>query len=147
VRLLLVMILMMGLSASAATVYRSVDDKGNVRYTDRPEGEDVEKVVIRTPRVSGSSASRPTVAAQNAASNADSDDAESGPEVEEGPTEEEIQAQREGNCKIAKDRLELYVTSRRLYKELPDGEREYLDDDQLTQARAKAADDVQKWCN
>jgi hypothetical protein len=147
VRALLFFLLLIGLNASAATVYRSVDDKGTVRYTDRPDGENVERVFIRTQRGNTpAAASRPSVAAQNAASNPQSE-AEPGLEGEQGPSEEEIQAQREGNCKIAKERLELYVTSRRLYKEMPDGERDYLDDDQLTQAREKAAEDVQKWCN
>lgn len=145
-RALLVFLLLIGLNASAATVYRSVDDKGNIRYTDRPEGNNVERVVIRTQRGSAPAA-RPSVAAQNAASNSGNEEAEPGSEADEGPSEEEVQAHREGNCKIAKERLERYVTSRRLYKELPDGEREYLDDDQLTQAREKAAEDVQEWCN
>jgi hypothetical protein len=147
VRALLFFLLLIGLNASAATVYRSVDDQGNVRYTDRPDGKNVERVVIHTRRGSAPApASRPSVAAQNAASNPEGQ-AEPGLEGEQGPSEEEIQAQRESNCKIAKDRLELYVTSRRLYKEMPEGERDYLDDDQLTQAREKAAEDVQKWCN
>lgn len=143
-RSLLILLLFLGLNASAATVYRSVDANGNVIYTDRPDGRDMEQVVIRTAKASRSS-QRP--APRKAASEPRADQEEAGSETEEGPSEEEVKAQREGNCKIAKNRLELYVTSRRLYKELPDGEREYLNDDQLTDARAKAADDVQKWCN
>ena len=145
-RALVIFSLLIGLNASAATVYRSIDDQGNVRYTDRPEGKNVERVVIRTQRGS-TPAARPSVAAQQAASNPAANTPEPELAGEQGPTEEEIKAQRESNCKIAKDRLERYVTSRRLYKELPDGEREYLDDDQLTEAREKAAEDVQKWCS
>ncbi len=146
-RALLLGILLVGFTANAATVYRSVDDKGTVQYTDRPDGKDVERVVVRTQRTSSSAGARPSVAAQQAANSGQANGEEPKIEAEQGPTEEEIQANKENNCRIAKQRLETYVTSRRLYRELPDGERDYLDDDQLIAAREKAATDVQKWCN
>jgi len=147
VRALLLVLLFIGINATAATVYRSVDDKGTVKYTDRPEGNNVERVVVRTQRTSSTPTARPSVAAQRAATSGQAEEGEPEIVAEQGPTEEEVRANKENNCRIAKQRLETYVTSRRLYRELPDGERDYLDDDQLTAAREKAATDVQKWCN
>jgi hypothetical protein len=147
VRALLLVLLLIGINADAATVYRSVDDKGTVEYTDRPDGKNVERVVVRTQRTSTTAKARPSVAAQRAANSGQAEEGEPEIKAEQGPTEEEIRANKENNCRIAKQRLETYVTSRRLYRELPEGERDYLDDSQLTEARAKAATDVQKWCN
>jgi hypothetical protein len=147
VRALLLVLLLIGINADAATVYRSIDDKGTVEYTDRPDGKNVERVVVRTQRTSTTAKARPSVAAQRAANSGQAEEGEPEIEAEQGPTEEEIRANKENNCRIAKQRLEPYVTSHRLYRELPDGERDYLDDSQLTGAREKAATDVQKWCN
>jgi hypothetical protein len=39
------------------------------------------------------------------------------------------------------------LTSRRLYREDGNGERVYLDDSQIDEARAKAQSDVEEYCN
>ena len=138
------MLLLVALPASAATVYRSVDENGNIQYSDRPDGQDTETVVIRTRRISGAT----TVAA--ATRPADPNPSQSVTEeetVKEGPSDEEIAARKAENCSIAKERLERYVTSRRLYKVRDDGEREYLSDTELDEARAKAQADVEEWCS
>ncbi len=42
--------------------------------------------------------------------------------------------------------METYLTARRLYKEGEAGERVYLDDSQIMDARSKAQEDIQKYC-
>jgi hypothetical protein len=59
---------------------------------------------------------------------------------------EEIAAERARNCALAQERAERYRISRRLYRSLPNGEREYLSDAELDEARAKAEADVGNWC-
>ena len=44
------------------------------------------------------------------------------------------------------ERMDRYTVSRRLVRTNADGEREYLDDSAVAEARAKAAADVQDWC-
>jgi hypothetical protein len=51
------------------------------------------------------------------------------------------------NCEIAQDRVERYEISHRLYRTTPDGEREYLSDAEIDEARTRAQADVQEWCD
>jgi hypothetical protein len=61
-------------------------------------------------------------------------------------TAAEIAAEKERNCVAARERADRYSTSQRLYRTLPNGEREYLSDAELSEARAKADADVVNWC-
>jgi ABC-2 type transport system ATP-binding protein len=49
-------------------------------------------------------------------------------------------------CEIARERVQQYTVSRRLFRTNAAGEREYLDDSAVAEARAKAAVDVEDWC-
>ena len=49
-------------------------------------------------------------------------------------------------CEIAREREQRYTVSRRLFRTNAAGEREYLDDAAVAEARAKAAADVKDWC-
>jgi hypothetical protein len=127
-------------------VYRSIDEAGNVIYSDRPQGARVEKVYVAVPRpargpVPTQVSRRPSTAeaAQPAGENAQV--------VPVEPTPEEARAERTANCRIANERLQRYLVSHRLYRTLPNGEREYLADAEIDEARAKAAADVEQWCD
>ena len=48
---------------------------------------------------------------------------------------------------MARERNDRYALSRRLYRTNADGERYYLDDAAVAEARAKAAADVEDWCD
>jgi len=128
----------------AADVYRQVNPDGTVTYSDRPESENAETITINTRRPTPSRA--PTAAGEPEA-NAGAPAAEPAPPSEPQPTPAEIAAQRAANCAAARERNDRYQMSRRLYRSLPDGEREYLSDEELDAARAGAAADVQQWCN
>jgi hypothetical protein len=54
---------------------------------------------------------------------------------------------RAENCAIARGRVERYSISHRLYRSLPDGEREYLSDAEIDEARARAEADTKEWCD
>jgi hypothetical protein len=134
-----------GLPVFAADVYRSVEPDGTVVYSDRP-GEGTERVTIAT---LGGSSSTPRTApptggtpARNAAPQAE----QLGTEVRVEPTPEETAAERARNCAVAQERAERYRVSQRLYRTLPNGEREYLSDAELDEARARADADVANWC-
>ena len=131
--------------ACGAEVYRSVDANGNVSYSDRPVGENPEAVVIatRTPVLPPPSA---TPSQQNQAATGAAPDETVQRERRE-PTPEERAEDRAANCEIARERLERYTISRRLYRSLPDGEREYLSDAEIDEERAGAAADVEEWCD
>ena len=124
-----------------AEVFRYVDEDGNVAYSDRPVGQNAESIVVTTnaPIVP----LRPAAPAQPATAAPE----ETVERQRREPTPEERAADRAANCEIARERNESYAISRRLFRELPDGEREYLSDAQIDEARARAAADVEEWCD
>ena len=134
-------------AGAAAGVYRWVDAQGNVHYTDKPNG-DAQKLEIE---------SRPTdparIATQREASQKQhSEHQENRQKQLADEKEADAKAQddakaRATNCTKAQERLERYETAHRLYKPLPDGEREYLTSDEIDTARADAKTDRDKWCN
>jgi len=124
-----------------AEVYRYVDENGNVGYSDRPVGQNPEPIVITTNTPIAPPAT--PAAAQPAPESPD----ETVQRERRESTPEERAEDRAANCTVARERLERYAISRRLFRELPDGEREYLSDAEIDEARAGAAADVEEWCD
>ena len=126
-------------SASAGEIYKYVDEQGNVHYLDRPTGESGEERMDIT--YSGTSS-----ASVNAQVKRRSDYMAALDEAREetrGRRESEAQARAEMEARAAKceenrSRLESYLQSRRLYRENDAGEREYLDVEQILEARRRA---------
>ena len=54
---------------------------------------------------------------------------------------------RAAECEENRARLESYLQARRLYRENEAGEREYLDDEQILEARRKAEEAIQETCS
>lgn len=131
-------------AATAADVYRSVDAQGNVSYSDRPQDDQAERVAVIAPRAATQPATPPALATPQAPAPA-SEPAATEPAPQ--PTRAEQAAERARNCEVARERATRYAESRRLYRNSPDGEREYLSDAEIDEARARAAADVETWCN
>lgn len=140
----------LGSLAHGAEVYRSTDANGVPSFSDRPD-QNSELVVIATTRPGRPAATptqRPTAAAQQA-SNATRPGTEQAAAAGEQPpqkTAAERAADRVKNCATARDRNTKFELSHRLYRTTPSGEREYLSDREIDEARAKAAADVATWC-
>ena len=133
-------------SVASADVYRYVDSKGNVQYTDKPALLPAQQIAVQ---------SRPTDATEVAA----------GSEVEQARTAAAARQQaaarqsdqnkagritataKAEQCVKARERNDAYSTSKRLYETLPDGERRYLTDVELDEARASAEKAVAEMCN
>jgi type IV secretory pathway VirB10-like protein len=142
----MVLLALLGTAAHAADVYRSTAPDGTVSFSDRPQGADAQFVFTVTPR--GARTAAPGApAANSAAPPALPPDAPEVPTLPEGPSAAELREQRQKNCEIARERQERYTLSRRLFRTNAVGEREYLDDAAVADARAKAAADVQDWCD
>ena len=69
------------------------------------------------------------------------------PTLSDGPSAARLKAERQKNCDIARETQQRYTLSRRLFRTNAVGEREYLDDAAVAEARAKAAADVKDWCD
>jgi len=136
-------------SAFAAEVYRSVDENGIVVYSDRPDGETNERivVVVTPPAAPAQAAIRAPHAGDVAGAPTAGDNAPDGGEILEQPSAAEVAEERRRNCELATERTERYRVSHRLYRNLPNGEREYLSDQEITDARATSEDDVGSWCS
>ena len=136
-------------SAVASEIYRYTDADGNVHYVDRPSGADTEqRVAIASRRSTPSASPSPSAQPQGAAAAAQAETAAE--PAEKKKTRSEIiaeQKQRAERCAKSRARLETMVTSRRLYRETEDGEREYLDDAQIDEARARAQELVEEHCS
>jgi DNA helicase IV len=129
-------------TAVAGDIFKWTDEEGNVHFGDRPDGgEGTEKVAINQARVQAAVQSR----AEAAAKAAEEEAAATPP----GPTPEELQAQadeRAEKCSKYREQLQRFVRSRRLYREDENGERVYLDEDEMQAAREKAENQVQDYC-
>lgn len=137
-------------SAIASDIYRHTDEDGNVHYGDRPTGADTEqRVAIASKR---SRPSAPPAQIEQPQGNAAATPGESaaGEAAAAKKTRSEKiaeQKEREERCQSSRARLETMVTSRRLYREDENGERDYLNDAEIDEARAKAQALVEEHCS
>jgi hypothetical protein len=138
----------LGTAAYSADVYRSTAPDGTVSFSDRPQGENAQFVTSTSPTAARPPAARTPGAANTPATNAAAAPQAPGePTLPDGPSSAELRDQRTKNCEIARERLDRYNLSRRLFRTNAAGEREYLDDAAVADARAKAVADVQDWCD
>lgn len=141
------MLALLGSAAHGADVYRTRAADGTITYSDRPDGNNSEFVVVNTPRA-GTPATPPTAQQRSRTGNAAGPvEAPAAPApLEAGPTAAQLRAERQKNCDTARERLERFTISRRLYRTNDAGEREYLNDAETAEARSKAQADVNEWC-
>ena len=134
--------------ATAGEIYRYVDEQGNVHYLDRPTGESGEqRMDITYARTSSAS-----VSAQVKRRSDYMEALEEARKETQSRQEAEALARadmeaRAAKCDENRARLESYLQSRRLYRENEAGEREYLDDEQILEARRKAEEAIQETCS
>lgn len=136
----------------ASEIYKWTDEDGNIHYGDRPvadgtDGAQIERVAIASsptnPKAVQTSVDsrrqRQAAAADKAAER----------EAEEA-RQQELQAEaadRAEKCTAYRARLEKFVQSRRLYRMDETGERVYLDESQMQEAREQVQQQVQEYCS
>jgi hypothetical protein len=145
--------------AAADTVYKWVDASGQVHYTDLPPRQGDAKILGVYQQEAGivedeasDSGNYAEEGGDENAPPAQSSAAASSPEPP--PSDEAVAASeadaakaRVKQCKEAQDRYQRYIDSRRLYREMPGGKREYLTDKELSEARARAKQAVDDYCS
>ena len=130
------------------SVYLWVDKNGTPHYEDRPaEGAEVKELNLRYQLTDAQAM------AANAKQKSNADDAaklrtkqDADDKKKDVSEVKKTQDERADNCKAAKERLEKYDTAHRLYKPMPNGDRQYLSDKELDAARAEARKTVDEWC-
>ena len=137
----IVFLIMLAVSSAgmvfAGDIYKWTDVDGNVHYGDRPTSEVSEEPLA----VSSGTTDPPKVQAGYEAKAVAIEPAE--------PTPEELHAQaleREEKCATSKARLQKFVTSRHLYKKDENGQRVYIDADEILAARERVQNQVEEYC-
>lgn len=145
-RTILVTIMLAGLATAAVaeSVYKWADGKGQIYYTDRPPTAADAKLLAVLDRdqsfveeeggPQGSSNAPPPASGRPSDSNADR-------------VQQDVDRVRADQCKQAQERYKTYVESRRLFRQTEDGQREYLSDEELMQARIEARQAMDEYCN
>jgi hypothetical protein len=135
--------------AEAGDVYKYVDDRGNTMYTDKPipgavrVSTGVQRPVEVVER--NTAATQANTNAQLAASNQRLADDQSNSRAA-ATVAKDLEATRQERCKKARDDYQRSINSMRLYREKPDGSREYLSDAELAQARVDSQKSVEAIC-
>jgi hypothetical protein len=129
--------------AAAETVYKWVDTGGQVHYTDRPPTESGAKLIGVFDRAL---ILEEEEAATESSPPAEEEPAGSTPASTAAAVERDVQQARSTQCKQAQERYQKYVESQRLFRQTPDGKREYLSDAELSQARIDARKAVDELC-
>ena len=132
----------------ADKVYRGVGSDGQPIYADRPLAgyqETFELDVLHSSSEAIRQRQAANAEARKIAATRESQDEKI--QKEAAAADAEVAAQNAANCATAKERAEKYNSHGRLYKPLPNGEREYLSDEELDAARAEAASAVAEWCS
>ena len=134
-------------SAFAGEIYKYVDDDGNVHYEDRPSGESgEERMNITYAGTSSAAVSSQVKRREDYMEALDEARKETANRREaEAQAKAELEA-RAAKCEKNRARLESYLQAHRLYRENEAGEREYLDDQQILEARRKAEEAIQETC-
>lgn len=133
--------------AAANEIYKWTDDDGTVHYGDRPTGATAEERVPISSDPTDPARVQQIVTARNETLLARQEAAAKA--AAEEPTKEELRAeakQRAEKCTTYKERLQKFVTSRRLYRHDENGERVYLDEEQTLAERARVQAKVEEYC-
>ena len=149
---LLVLCLAGALSAAAmaqqASVFRWVDAQGVVHYSDQPNADgSAEELPIRyrkTDRAAVQARLKAKSELEAAGAVREGQQAEMDANAE--ADRQKVLAERQTNCKTAKERVAKYTNAFRLYKPGPNGERVYLTNEELDVERADANRAVEQWC-
>jgi hypothetical protein len=153
-RTVLLGLLMAGLAAGAAaeSIYKWVDGRGQVYYTDLPPRQPDAKVLAVYERSlitdeNGEpiqqEAEPPPPAEPPAASSGEPP----APAATVAAVQADLSEARTRLCKEAQDRYKLYIESQRLFRQDADGQRQYLSDAELAEARVRARQAVDEYCS
>ena len=135
--------------AQAGDVYKFVDERGNTMYTDKPiPGAVLVSTGNQRPPEVQERIQATNLAAQTTQLNA------SNQRIAENQSNSaaaaavsrDLEASRAERCEKAKAFYQNAINSQRLYRTKPDGTREYLNDQELAQARVDALKDRNAIC-
>jgi len=146
-RILLCAALIAWSGLASAVVYKWVDAQGKVQYGDRPpDGVHAEVVTLLGSHVARAAAPKPaeTARAHPAAANPNTPPAASDPAKK--AVNEDVAAVRQKQCAAAQDRYKKDIDNWRLFRTGDNGERVYLNSEEIDTERVNAKRDVDNLC-
>lgn len=134
--------------ALSGEIYKWTDDDGNVHYEDRPlGGEATERVAIASRATNKASVQASIDARRDRVAARDEAKAKRAEAETEAAKAQAAEEDRQQKCSQYRARLETYLQSQRLYREDENGERNYLDEQQMLEARSKLQEQIQEYCD
>jgi hypothetical protein len=136
--------------ANAGTVYKWIDEDGQVHYGSRTERDDAKEIIIKKHHVDSGNSSRPSSAGERLNKQKrflNALDAENKSLAEQKKKKKEEEERKLRNCNASRDQLKRYESSGALYDLDEKGNRILLNKKQYEQAMTQANARVQKWCN
>ena len=135
--------------AQESSVYKWVDAQGVPHYSDQPPADSsAEEMAIRFRKTDrGALQARTQAKAELEAAGETREGLEADADAAAEADRQKVIAERETNCKTARERVAKYSTALRLYRPGPNGERVYLTNEELDVERANADQAVDQWCS
>lgn len=130
--------------AHAAEVFRSVTEDGTVVYGDRPFGDNVDVVHVTVAEQPGNAVPLTVAPVRQSASVGNAPTPEDNPA--DRMTNAQIAQRIAENCELAKRQLNVLESTDDLVRTAPDGTMERLSAEEIVEARALAAAEVDEWC-
>jgi hypothetical protein len=135
--------------AQAGDVYKYVDERGNTMYTDKPMpgAVRVSAATQRPPEVQERTAAARQTANTNQVNSANqrfADDQSN--QRAAAQVAKDLADSRMERCKKAREQYQASLDARKIYRDKPGGEREYLSENEAAQARVDARKNVDAIC-
>ena len=134
---------------NAGNVYKHVDERGITMYTDKPfPGAVLVSTGSQHPpdvAMRNQAAQQAAMNSQLAASNQRIADSQANTRLA-ATVNKDLDATRAERCKKAKEAYTISINARRLYRDTPDGKREFLNDAEIAKQRLDAAKAVEVTC-
>jgi hypothetical protein len=165
---IIVTLMLAGLAtvAAAETVYKWVDRSGQMHYTDLPPNEPGARILDIYEReqilaTANGPAGQQDAGSQDGGASQDGADGvgdagagfdpapgagDDGAAAAAAAVQRDLDQARSEQCQKAQERYRTYIESRRLFRQTPDGKREYLTDAEISAARIQAKQDVDSYC-
>jgi hypothetical protein len=131
---------------ATADVYKYVDEKGQVQYTDKPATLPAERISASQKTDQAATAARAQEELKQLQASTASRTTAGKQQVEAQQAGQVTAKDRADRCVKARERYEKATTSQRLYEQAPDGSRRYLSDAETTTARDQAKASMDEWC-
>lgn len=132
----------------ADEIYKWTDEQGNVHYEDRPTGSASAERMTLTYRRTNSAALQQRIQthvdSETARQEARNKAAEEAKSAEAAAAEA---AAKQKKCESYRARMQTLTQSRRVYRQGDDGEREYLDEQQLQKTRQRVEELIAENCS